>query len=80
MQWNIRHETHGNSHQLTIQGLLQLTTREDGSVIIDLKGRHIEVIREMSDLRLTIREGERYAFMAPEIKDEMATLIEGAES
>lgn len=71
MSINIKHESNGDSHQITIRGLLQLTTREDGSVIIDLAGRHIEVIREMPELRLTIQHGERYAFRAPEVIAEL---------
>lgn len=38
-------ETVGGSTQATIEGLLQLTILDDGSVQINLAGKHVEVER-----------------------------------
>lgn len=38
-------ETFDGSSQVTVEGLLQMTILSDGTVQIDLAGRHIEVNR-----------------------------------
>ncbi|ACL42290.1 hypothetical protein Achl_4339 (plasmid) [Pseudarthrobacter chlorophenolicus A6] len=46
-------ETVGGSTQATIEGLMQLTILEDGSVQINLAGKHVEV--ERSGLQYIVR-------------------------
>ena len=48
-------ETLEGSSQVTVEGLLQMTVLEDGTVTIDLAGNQIEVERHMSQGRLIIR-------------------------
>ncbi|QOT19620.1 hypothetical protein [Paenarthrobacter sp. YJN-5] len=46
-------ETVGGSTQATVEGLLQLTVMPDGSVEIQLAGKHVEV--ERNGLRYVVR-------------------------
>lgn len=46
-------ETVGGSTQATVEGLLQLTVMPDGSVQIQLAGKHIEV--ERNGLQYVVR-------------------------
>ncbi|WP_422759145.1 hypothetical protein [Paenarthrobacter sp. C1] len=46
-------ETVGGSTQATVEGLLQLTVMSDGSVEIQLAGKHVEV--ERNGLRYVVR-------------------------
>ena len=48
-------ETLEGSSQVTVEGLLQMTVLEDGTVQIDLAGNRIEVERHMPQGRLIIR-------------------------
>lgn len=58
-------ETVDGSTQVTIEGLLQLTVLEDGSVQIDLAGKRIEVERHMSENQLIIRHERDDVIDAP---------------
>lgn len=46
-------ETFDGSSQVSVEGLLQLTVLEDGTAIIDLAGRQVEV--ERSGLQYVVR-------------------------
>ncbi|GAA4033387.1 hypothetical protein GCM10023063_16250 [Arthrobacter methylotrophus] len=48
-------ETVDGSTQVTVHGLLQMTLLADGTVQIDLDGKRIEVVRNMSINQLIIR-------------------------
>jgi hypothetical protein len=48
-------ETVDGSTQVTVHGILQMTVLSDGSVQIDLDGKHVEVERNMSRNQLVIR-------------------------
>lgn len=41
-------EAFNDPPQVTVEGPLQLTVRDDGSVQIDFAGKHVEVERNMS--------------------------------
>lgn len=66
-------ETVGGSTQVTVDGLLQLLILEDGSVQIDLAGKHVEVERNMSANQMIVRH-ER------EDVHEAKTLVEAGAS
>lgn len=51
----IKLETLEGSSQVTVEGLLQMTVLEDGTVQIDLAGKRVEVERNMSMNQLVIR-------------------------
>lgn len=48
-------EIRGGQTQFTVDGLVQVTVQEDGSVTIDLAGKRVEVERHMDEGRLIIR-------------------------
>lgn len=58
-------ETLEGSSQVTVDGLLQMTVLADGSVTIDLAGRHVEVERMMPEGRLVIRHERDDVIDAP---------------
>jgi len=65
-------ESLDGSTQVTVEGLLQMTVLSDGSVQIDLAGKRIEVVRNMSVNQLIVRH-ERDDVDAP-----AKTLVENA--
>jgi hypothetical protein len=58
-------ETLEGSSQVTVEGLLQMTVLEDGTVTIDLAGNRIEVERHMPEGRLVIRHERDDVIDAP---------------
>ncbi len=65
----------GGQHQVTVDRFFQMTILSPEYATIDLVGDFFEVVQDGS--RVEIRIKERYAYMAPEIRKEMADLIEG---
>lgn len=57
-------EIRGGQTQFTVDGLVQVTVQEDGSVTIDLAGKRVEVERHMDEGRLIIRH-ERDGVIGP---------------
>jgi hypothetical protein len=57
-------EIRGGQTQFTVDGLVQVTVQEDGSVTIDLAGRRVEVERHMGEGRLIVRHSTEPAIAA----------------
>lgn len=54
--------------QVTVEGLLQLTVRDDGSVQIDFAGKHVEVERNMSINQIIVRHEAATQVIEPPAK------------
>jgi hypothetical protein len=67
MKQKLTVESADGSHQITVNGILQMTILVNGAVTIDLAGKHIVVDRDMPNLRLSIHPDPRFAYMAPEL-------------
>lgn len=66
-------EIRGGQTQFTVDGLVQVTVQEDGSVTIDLAGKRIEIERHMDEGRLIIRHERE------DVIDPVPTLVESAK-